>query len=490
MDSHACELRRAGRRIPLQIQPFRVLEALVGRAGEVVTRAELRERIWPSTVYVDFDHGLNNAINRLRHALDDSAEAPRFIETVPRVGYRFIYAIKPSAPITYAVNSHPRQGVAQRFRLGFAALSLSLAAGVGTAWLVADRENDRDAAANLPPTASADAYRSYLTGLKLIEQRNKESLASGIEHFERAIALDRNFAAAYAGLAVAYASAGGETMSRFVNAQEVRALAAGAAERALAIDPNLPDAHLALARVLDALEPWSAARDVVIEHHYRRALELGPVNENVYLHFGNFLAKHGRVDETIALHRRAYELNPLSPSINSRLGMELIALGMVEEGLERLRRTVELDPLQFNARVRLGWGYVTLGDLEAAAEAFEAAERISPDSVQSMSGLAFVAARTGDPVRARSLLDEILPLAETLDAPLNVAIVYVGLEDREKSLEWLARTARESWSLHMIGPWRPDAPIYDWLRGDARFAQIEREVAATMQHRPQVAQAF
>ena len=93
IDRQAYELRRAGRRIPLQIQPYRVLEALIDRAGEVVTRAELRAQIWPATVFVDFDHGLNNAINRLRYALEDSAEAPRYIETLPRIGYRFIHTL-------------------------------------------------------------------------------------------------------------------------------------------------------------------------------------------------------------------------------------------------------------------------------------------------------------------------------------------------------------------------------------------------------------
>ena len=93
IDREACELRQEGQRIPLQIQPFRVLEALIDRAGEVVTRADLRARIWPTTVFVDFDHGLNSAMTRLRHALGDSSDAPSFIETLPRIGYRFIHAI-------------------------------------------------------------------------------------------------------------------------------------------------------------------------------------------------------------------------------------------------------------------------------------------------------------------------------------------------------------------------------------------------------------
>ena len=91
----ALELARNGERIRLQIQPFRVLELLLERAGEVVTREEFRTRVWPSNVYFDFDHGLNNAIARLREVLGDSADNPRYIETLHRIGYRFIYPIEP-----------------------------------------------------------------------------------------------------------------------------------------------------------------------------------------------------------------------------------------------------------------------------------------------------------------------------------------------------------------------------------------------------------
>ncbi|MDH4072470.1 MAG: winged helix-turn-helix domain-containing protein [Gammaproteobacteria bacterium] len=91
MDRDALELHKDGQRVPLQIQPFRVLELLVEKAGVAVTRDELRERVWPANVFVDFDHGLNNAVARLREALGDAASEPRFIETLPRIGYRFVY---------------------------------------------------------------------------------------------------------------------------------------------------------------------------------------------------------------------------------------------------------------------------------------------------------------------------------------------------------------------------------------------------------------
>ena len=93
------ELCKSGRRVKLQEQPFRVLAMLLERRGEMVTREEMRQKLWPADTFVDFDHGLNSAVARLREALNDSAENPRFIETVPRRGYRFIaHADLPASP--------------------------------------------------------------------------------------------------------------------------------------------------------------------------------------------------------------------------------------------------------------------------------------------------------------------------------------------------------------------------------------------------------
>jgi TolB-like protein/DNA-binding winged helix-turn-helix (wHTH) protein/Tfp pilus assembly protein PilF len=90
VDPRAGELRKHGIRIKLREQPFQILLMLLERPGEVVTREELRAKLWPADTFVDFDHGLNAAVNKLREALGDSAEAPRYVETLPRRGYRFI----------------------------------------------------------------------------------------------------------------------------------------------------------------------------------------------------------------------------------------------------------------------------------------------------------------------------------------------------------------------------------------------------------------
>jgi DNA-binding winged helix-turn-helix (wHTH) protein len=95
----AGELFRGGRKIPLQIQPFHVLAMLLERPGEVVARDELKKRLWPADTFVDFDHSLNTAIKKLRQALSDDKKKPRYIETLPKRGYRFIGTVEQRAGV-------------------------------------------------------------------------------------------------------------------------------------------------------------------------------------------------------------------------------------------------------------------------------------------------------------------------------------------------------------------------------------------------------
>jgi Tol biopolymer transport system component/DNA-binding winged helix-turn-helix (wHTH) protein len=111
LDLRSGELRKNGSRVGLQDQPLQILSVLVERPGELVTREELRQRLWPAETYVDFEHGLNAAVKRLRDALGDSADTPRFVETVPRRGYRFIAPVdvpRPAKPVEPAVEHKPR----------------------------------------------------------------------------------------------------------------------------------------------------------------------------------------------------------------------------------------------------------------------------------------------------------------------------------------------------------------------------------------------
>jgi DNA-binding winged helix-turn-helix (wHTH) protein len=90
------ELTTGTTRVRLQEQPFQILQLLLARAGEVVTREELRDRLWPRGTFVDYEHSLNAAVKRLRAVLGDDAKSPRYIETLPRLGYRWIGSTRPS----------------------------------------------------------------------------------------------------------------------------------------------------------------------------------------------------------------------------------------------------------------------------------------------------------------------------------------------------------------------------------------------------------
>src|SRR5262245_27553201 len=137
LDVRTGEMTSSDGRTPLREQPLRLLLALVERPGQLVTREELTSRLWPSGVYIDFDRGLNKAINHLREALGDSAEQPYFIETLPRKGYRFIAPVTctgedvQAAPLT----DRPRRLGARQWILPAvvltAAIAVAIVAGIG-----------------------------------------------------------------------------------------------------------------------------------------------------------------------------------------------------------------------------------------------------------------------------------------------------------------------------------------------------------------------
>ncbi len=132
LDLRAGELRKQGLKIKLQEKPFQVLVLLLERPGELVTREELQKKLWPEDTFVDFDHSMNTAVNKLREALGDSAESPRFIETLPKRGYRFIAPVQPAGQTAPAgastIRRHPAVvGVA-------AALMVVLGLGAYLAW--------------------------------------------------------------------------------------------------------------------------------------------------------------------------------------------------------------------------------------------------------------------------------------------------------------------------------------------------------------------
>src|SRR6202171_3205681 len=154
------ELRKSGIKLKLQDQPLQVLIALLEKPGVVIAREELRKKLWDDDTFVDFEHSLGTAINKIREALGDSAENPRFIETLPRRGYRFvtpvttISATSPSPLDTSSANSR-RSLLAPSFGRRFALVTAAVIALAALAWGIAHRSVGAGSA--LPPIRSIAA---------------------------------------------------------------------------------------------------------------------------------------------------------------------------------------------------------------------------------------------------------------------------------------------------------------------------------------------
>jgi TolB-like protein/DNA-binding winged helix-turn-helix (wHTH) protein/Flp pilus assembly protein TadD len=151
VDVEAGSLHKLSRRVKLQDQPFQVLAALLERPGELISREELRQKLWPANTFVDFDHGLNIAINKLREALGDSAEEPRFVQTVPRRGYRFIGELQSdeasSVPVLGAGTATPRPANTRHIIYAGVAVALVL---LGTLVLVPSRNHSSSSTGSAP----------------------------------------------------------------------------------------------------------------------------------------------------------------------------------------------------------------------------------------------------------------------------------------------------------------------------------------------------
>ena len=316
-------------------------------------------------------------------------------------------------------------------------------------------------------TENPAAYNLYLQGRFHWNNRTRDEINKAIEYFQAAIAADPNYALAYAGLADAYSlapsNANGSPGEYFPKAK-------AAAEKALAMDETLAEAHAALARVLFVYD-WKFGES---DREFRRAIELNPNYATAHHWFGNAnLLRTGRFDESIAEMKRAIELDPLSPVFNTDLGENLLHAGLVDEAIDQLQRSIQLDDTFHYAHWMLALAYEEKG--RHAEAIIECKRSIELDGNPWKLGLLVYAfSRSGDrPAAERTLAEMKQKAANTYIPPYNFAVAYAALGEIERAFESLEQGYRErDQALTRLKV----TTLLNPLRGDPRYADIMKRV--------------
>jgi TolB-like protein/DNA-binding winged helix-turn-helix (wHTH) protein/Flp pilus assembly protein TadD len=613
LDLRSGELRKQGRKIRLEGQPVQVLICLLEKPGELVTREELHRKLWPAATFVNFEHGLNAAVKRLRQALNDSADNPRFVETLPRRGYRFIaplqaVAVSADEPVAAGVPGSPpppsemavpvmpqgRPGVWKRY--GFALIA---ALAISTGWflwrnlhlppairslavlplenLSGDPSQDyfsdgitdelitelgqigelrvisrtsamtyKGARKPLPQIArdlkvdavvegavlrsgnrvritahlilapadrhlwtgdydgemgdtialqkqiarsiaaeirteltpheqsvlkkgarvSPEAYDAYLKGRYFWNKRTADGLRKAFDYFQQAIAANPNYAEAYAGLADSYALAG-DWEYGVLAPKDAYPRAKAAAAKALQLDDTLGEAHISLAFCLDGFDwNWASAG-----REFRRGIELNPGYATGHHWYAWHLTALGRNEDAISEMKKAEDLDPLSLIISAELAEEFLIAHRYDEAIKQCRRTMALDPFFAVAHFELGQVLVQEHVYDEAIVEFQKAIELSPGSTTFSSNLAYAYAESGKREEASKILNDLKSISHTLPNAPEIALVYVGLGEKDRAMTWLEKAYAERFNPSVLR-----RPAFDPLRSNPRFQDLMRRI--------------
>jgi TolB-like protein/Tfp pilus assembly protein PilF len=320
------------------------------------------------------------------------------------------------------------------------------------------------------PTTDTAAYELYHKGLSLWGKRSGDNIPQGIAFFEQAIAHDPNYALAYAGLANSYILLPYYTATPLHDAAPK---ARAAALKALQLDPNLAEGHVALGKILsfDDIDLPGAARE------FQRGIELQPNNATAHHWYGNGpLAALGKFDESIAEGKKSVELDPLSPVINIDNGNNLYFARRYDEAIAQLRKAVDLDPTFFYSHSNLGLAFQGKGDLPGAIAEYEKAKQLTDDPWVSAL-LAAAKAKSGDKNAAKEALTGLDRISQGREAvSYSRALLYLSLGNKEQALRWLEQSLADRDGSN-VGYVKVD-PLWDRLRGVPRFEALVQKVVA------------
>jgi TolB-like protein len=558
LDDQTLELRRKGAAIRVQQQPARVLAFLLSHHGKLVTRQQIQDAIWGQDTFVDFEQSLNFCIRQIRITLTDHAEKPVFIETLPKLGYRFIgpverigdvapkkaqgririgvlpiedlgglaedyfaigltedmiSALSQINPARLRVTVGPRSPAGmlpkeeldrlqREFDLDYllrgsvrrSAETLRIAAQLldlsdkSVMWSeVYDRKTSdllgvqeevtrkvsRSLALELLPGAavgsrkyarSSAAYDAYLKGRFFWHKMTPDATHSSIANFNEALAIDPDFAPAYAGLADCYAQMGSVRLG-MLKPFEALNKARTYLQRAMELDDTMAEAHCTSALIKLWYDfDWAGA-----EREFRVAISLDPGQVTAMLWQSLYLAAMGRHQEAIASVQSARDSEPLSTAVNMYLGVARAHARQYDLAIRQLNQTIELDPNNYRTFMFLGRTLAWIGRDDDAIAAFQKALSINPGNLEALAFMGVSKAGVGDRQGAHKIIKRIVAAGTKGEPAILVAHILAKLGEASQMFEWLQRAVEQR-----------SAPIYLALiseefspfRSDPRYHSI------------------
>ncbi len=315
------------------------------------------------------------------------------------------------------------------------------------------------------PTENLKAFQYYMQGRAYAQRRTREDLLEAIRYCEKAIAEDRNYALAYAGLADAYSALG---VLGHIASSEGRRKAEEAARKALALDENLAEAHAALAQPNNYFAPYDFSLG---DREYRRAIELSPSLAIAHLSLGMSFAQRGRLDESLAEILKARELDPLSANIARNAAAPYYFKRDYVRALELLRQANELGPA-LNTTWEIGL-YLQTRLFDEALAGLEKEKQTRKSEPILIYGTGMVYAAQGKRAAASQIIKELEAMSGASLSPAHwIAKIYAVLNEKELALTWLERGLGTG----TMGAFFKDDPIWDTIRNDARFGDLRRRM--------------
>jgi DNA-binding winged helix-turn-helix (wHTH) protein/Tfp pilus assembly protein PilF len=472
LESEPPSLWREERLVPLPPKALELLLLLVRQRDLIVSREELLNTVWRNT-FVE-EGNINYTVSLLRKVLDKDDKG-RFIQTVPKRGYRFVANV-----LEVSTNGHAEEAVPQvdaavpterpkpKIRWRTIALIL-LGVFFVTGFAIWRGLNEERKPSAKRGTDNSEAYRAYVRGRAILDAKNPDNFEKAIDEFQKAIALDPTFALAYAGLADASTRRGFTTSGP--RAGEFYATSKALAEKALSLDPETPEAHFALGTVKRIYDwDWVGA-----EGHFKRAIELNPNYARAHLGYALLLSCLARGDEALVEIKRAMEIDPISQDVKSGYLTILEGRGEYAAALAQAQENVKFNKEYGRGMRGVATFLFHLGEYTKVIEISEQA--LTARNSQEFVWLSLLVTshhRSGQTEKRDERLKQLEELAQSdTKALYALAENYSELGSIDQALATLEKciAVREERMM-----WLKVEPRFAHLKGNARFAEILRRM--------------